>query len=53
MTPYPSLARRTDGSCNFGDVELRREDLREVLESEFHRQMSHSGLSPEDLGLKV
>ena len=36
-----------------GDVELRSEDLREVLQSEFHGQISHAGLSPEDLGLKV
>jgi parvulin-like peptidyl-prolyl cis-trans isomerase-like protein len=36
-----------------GDVELRSEDLREVLQSEFHGQMSHAGLSAEDLGLKV
>ena len=36
-----------------GDVELRSEDLREVLQSEFQGQMSHAGLSPEDLGLKV
>ena len=36
-----------------GDVELRSEDLREVLQSEFHGQVSHAGLSPEDLGLKV
>ena len=36
-----------------GDVELRSEDLREVLQLEFHGQMSHAGLSPEDLGLKV
>jgi len=43
VTPYPSLARRTDVSCNFGDIELRSEDLREVLQSEFHTQMSHSG----------
>jgi PPIC-type peptidyl-prolyl cis-trans isomerase-like protein len=36
-----------------GDVELRSEDLREVLQLEFHGQVSHAGLSPEDLGLKV
>ena len=36
-----------------GDVELRSEDLREVLQSEFHGQMSHAGLSAEDLGVKV
>jgi hypothetical protein len=36
-----------------GDVELRSEDLREVLQSEFHGQMSHARLSAEDLGLKV
>jgi PPIC-type PPIASE domain len=36
-----------------GVVELRSEDLREVLQSEFHGQMSHAGLSAEDLGLKV
>ena len=36
-----------------GDVELRSEDLRESLQTEFHGQMSHAGLSPEDLALKV
>ena len=36
-----------------GDVELRSEDLREVLHSEFHGQTSHAELSAEDLGLKV
>ena len=36
-----------------GDVELRSEDLREVLQSEFHGQMSHAGLSAEDLNVKV
>jgi len=36
-----------------GDVELRSEDLHEVLQSEFQGQTSHAGLSPEDLGLKV
>ena len=36
-----------------GDVELRSEDLRDVLQSDFHGQMSHAGLSPEDLGSKV
>ena len=36
-----------------GDVELRSEDLREVLQSEFHGQVSHAGLSAEDLGSKV
>ena len=36
-----------------GDVELRSEDLHEVLQSEFQGQTSHAGLSAEDLGLKV
>jgi len=36
-----------------GDVELRSEDLREVLQTEFHGQMSHAGLSPEDLAVRV
>ena len=36
-----------------GDVELRSEDLREVLQSEFLGQTSHAGLSGEDLGVKV
>ncbi|HEU0007150.1 MAG TPA: hypothetical protein VFS12_14290, partial [Terriglobia bacterium] len=36
-----------------GDVELRSEDLREVLQTEFHGQASHAGLTPEDLALKV
>ena len=36
-----------------GDVELRSEDLRESLQTEFQGQMSHAGLTPEDLALKV
>jgi len=36
-----------------GDVELRSEDLREALQTEFHGQMSHAGLSPEDLAVRV
>jgi len=36
-----------------GDVELRSEDLREALQIEFHGQMSHAGLSPEDLAVRV
>lgn len=36
-----------------GDVELRSEDLRESLQTEFQGQLSHAGLSPEDLSLKV
>lgn len=36
-----------------GDVELRSEDLREALQTEFHGQTSHAGLSPEDLAVRV
>ena len=36
-----------------GEVELRSEDLRESLQTEFQGQMSHAGLLPEDLGSKV
>jgi hypothetical protein len=36
-----------------GEVELRSEDLRESLQTEFQGQMSHAGLTPEDLALKV
>ena len=35
------------------DVELRSEDLRESLQTEFQGRMSHAGLTPEDLALKV
>ena len=36
-----------------GDVELRSEDLRASLQAEFHGQMSHAGLPPEDLASKI
>ena len=36
-----------------GNVELRSEDLRAALKAEFHGQMSHAGLSPEDLASTV
>lgn len=36
-----------------GEVELRGEDLREALQLDFHGQTSHSGLSPEDLAVRV
>lgn len=36
-----------------GEVELRGEDLREVLQSEFHGRTPHAGLSPEDLAVRV
>jgi hypothetical protein len=46
LEPHRTLAK-------VGDVELRSEDLREALQSEFHGQTSHAGLSPEDLAVRV
>jgi PPIC-type PPIASE domain len=36
-----------------GSVELRGRELREALQIDFHVQMSHSSLSPEELSIKV
>ncbi|HEX2522671.1 MAG TPA: hypothetical protein VHP35_11150, partial [Terriglobia bacterium] len=36
-----------------GNVELRSEDLRAALQADFHGDLSHAGLTPEDLASKV
>lgn len=46
LTPKKLLAK-------VGDVELRSEDLRESMQTEFRGQVSHAGFSPEDLASKV
>src|SRR5262245_19058555 len=46
LTPNKSLAK-------IGTVILRSEDLREVLEQEFHGPISHAGLSAQDLAARV
>jgi len=46
LEPRQALAR-------VGDVTLYSEDLREQLQSEFHGQISHAGLTPEAIGRKA
>lgn len=36
-----------------GEVELRSQDLREALQRDFHGQVSHAGLSAEDLASRI
>jgi hypothetical protein len=39
--------------ASVGEVELRSEDLREVLQKQFQGRVSHAGLSPENLASQI
>jgi hypothetical protein len=39
--------------ASVGEVELRSEDLREVLQKQFHGRLSHASVSPEDLASQI
>jgi hypothetical protein len=39
--------------ASVGEVELRSEDLREVLQKQFQGRVSHAGLSPQDLASQI
>jgi hypothetical protein len=50
---YLSILKSDQLLAKVGSVELRSGDLRDALQLEFHGQMFHSSMSPQDLSLKI